>query len=244
MNSRVLGKVVVAAVAILIVIGCSSHRSDGGLGSLSQDNAYSSSSYFPLEAGWTSTFDVAGSTSSSTLTFVVGEEVPFGSGSAHQWLIVAPGGTVDSNYVVATATGVFVYASSQSLAEQILHLPLEVGMSWSRVDGTGGADTTSIATTLDGTITKGLDTGLILETRKLIPITGDNQLVVQAVEELALSNGLRFNSAYRISNAAGSGTSNNYWFVSGVGLVKYVLGATAQNPEGLVRGEIVSYGKQ
>ena len=60
-----------------------------------------------------------------------------------------------------------------------------------------------------------------------------------------MTNGDYYTAAYRISTETAGVLTNYYWFVPGVGLVKYVTGATDDNPaNGDVVGELMEYGFQ
>jgi hypothetical protein len=80
------------------------------------------------------------------------------------------------------------------------------------------------------------------EVRKLLPVDGGNELTVTAVEELNTIYDHHFSGVVKVSNTERNGSINSYWFAPGVGLVKYVIGATTQNPNGVTVGEIVDFG--
>jgi hypothetical protein len=70
-------------------------------------------------------------------------------------------------------------------------------------------------------------------------------MTVEEAGTLYLTNGDYYTAAYRVSTETGGVLTNYYWFVPGVGLVKYVIGATEDNPaNGNIVGELMEYGFQ
>lgn len=234
-------KAIVAAVIFAAVFGCTRHSSNdpnlpGPVGSSVM------APYFPSAQGWTSLFNVTSNGNTSTLKFYVGGDVSVQGQDAHRWVIIPSQGTPDTNFVVVGQTTLLVYQDSLSSPEHLLQLPLTTGSSWLRYPGQPdqNLDTASILTDITG---GKLDTtGPGPTTRKLLPVDGDNEMTVTAVEELSTGYAHHFSGAVKISNSNHDGSTNSYWFVAGVGLVKYVAGATPQNPDGVTTGELIDYG--
>lgn len=201
--------------------------------------------YFPIEPGYTSTLEVRDSDGrTSAMTFKVGAEVPFGSSSAVQWFHQAGSG-FDTSYVRVSGTAIFLYESSSSLPERILQGPLVQGSSWTRYPAVDAPlDTTSIVTgetDLGDVIGKGDDNGGGSSAAKSFPTTGSNEMRVERVETIQLSNGSSFAGCAKVTNQLSDGSENQYWFAPGYGLVKYVIGATENYPLGRQTGELVSF---
>jgi hypothetical protein len=222
---------------------------------VSQPNGQSqgtSNSYFPVAEGKMSTYAISSpGGASSTLTIRLGSKIPFGADSAWQWFAIRPDYSIDTDYVVVTATTVVSYENANSEPETILRAPLLPGQNWSRFPATTQVDvvlpdTTTLATDYTGGIvTKGNghddpggDNGN--GSGKVVPIAGGAQATVDGIEEVVLSNGSHYSGALRIETANTSGTANYYWFAPAYGLVKYVLGATPTRPDGSQMGELLN----
>jgi hypothetical protein len=243
MKFELVLKLLIAAVIAIVVFGCTQQSTNDP--SLSMAGAAGAmAAYFPSAQGWTSVFDVSSSGSSAELTFYVGGQTVVQGQTAYRWVIIPSQGTPDTNYVVVGPTSVLVYQDTLSTtsAEHLLQAPLTAGSSWYRypelVDAT--QDTLSILTDING---GKMDTTVPGPgVRKLLPVDGGNELTVEAVEELSTMYNRHFSGVVKISNTDRNGSINSYWFAPGVGLVKYVIGATTQNPDGVTVGEIADYG--
>jgi hypothetical protein len=67
-------------------------------------------------------------------------------------------------------------------------------------------------------------------------------LTVVGVDFVSLKAGSSYSHAVKIVNIGSDGTNNAYWFAPGVGLVKYILGVSHNDPTtGNVVGELVSF---
>ena len=254
MIKRVLvGTAVLAIVLCFGWIGCSDdttrHITSGG------DSAESPvDNYFPLSEGFTTFYTITYSDGGSDAEAIeVGKKVPFNSYEAYEWKVTSDDGRSSTSYIVATDSAVYFFENGGSNGELILRLPLYPGHSWSSVDqtdldryeedlqtGSGGdGDFNEDDMTGDG----GGGTVLNTPAGKNYPTSGTGQMTVYGTENIILSNGQAFSRAVRVRSDAGNDKANFYWYVSGVGLAKYVLGATDQNPtQGSTVGEIVDYG--
>ena len=78
---------------------------------------------------------------------------------------------------------------------------------------------------------------------KVFPTTGSNVRWVARVETITLNDGVVFSGAAKVVNQLSNGSTNQYWFAPGFGLVRYVIGATQSYPNGQQVGELVSFSK-
>ena len=197
-------------------IGCSTN-SGSSVGSPEAHGIGDIARYFPLDEGYSTFYRIRHCDGTNEVaTFKVGREVIIGGTSAVEWLSSDDGG-FDTSYFEVTDSAIYYYRYTAYPREKILQLPLEPGNSWSRYsDSENDTDT-------DGGFT--------------------GTMTVEQIERLELSSGEFYGRALRVSNAGAAGTTNYYWYVSGIGLVKYVIGATSNSyPEGKIVGELVLYG--
>lgn len=235
MHLRNLTRTAIAAVFCMIGLfgfGCSDSNvtqvvSDG------DGSGTESISYLPLEEGYTTVYRVTYPDGSTEMVSVeVGRQVQIGTVEAREWIGTSDEGT-DVGYVRVYNDCVYFYESADASAERILALPLAVGESWSRFDdiddGSGGF--IDIITNLDDNTDTDADANA-----KAYPTEGGDIMTVAGLEEVVLEDGTRYINAVKISNAGvAPGKTNYYWFVTNVGLVKYVLGATDRSyPDGEV----------
>ena len=244
------------ALTVLIIAGLTS-CSDDTITVISNDNGTTNTSaattYFPLDEGYTSIYSVKGTDGSSRMiTFEVGDEIETLDGSLIEWLSRDPQAGLDTGYFQVTSTAVYYRENVTSSPEKIVQLPMTVGQTWDRfedpdikiaADFEGFDDVLIEGTKIDAI----LDTAIIgtYTNYKNLPIVGEATMTVEEATSLVLTNGDYYTAAYRVSNVSGGVLTNYYWFVPGVGLVKYVIGATDNDPStGSVVGELVEYGFQ
>jgi hypothetical protein len=234
----------ITLTTLMIIIGCSSNHefvtpSGGG-------NATISNNYFPVTEGLTTVFEVKeGTKAPYTYTLVVDDSVLLGSQIAHKWIGVTSWGSTDTSFIVRNQNSVLIYESVRSIPEQILRTPLVVGSTWNRYQQTDDAtitDTTDIVVPItgdqaDSAITDDVTNDIAYP--KVIPTEGLNVYSIVAFEDLALSSKEHYSNTCKISNENADGTKNYYWFAPGIGLTKYIIGATNSNPDGLIQGELV-----
>lgn len=195
-------------------------------------------SWFPLTPGYSATFEIRDADGATHLvTFKVGSSVPFGSKTAYQWFVLENGSVQDTDYVAPTSDAIFIYESPSSLPEQVLRVPVITGSSWYRYNEYV-RDTISIITGGEDP-----DTTDYSYQMKIFPSAGSNEMRVARVDQLTLDNGSHYSGAAEITNSNPGGTTNHYWFAPGLGLVKYVIGATEFRPNGQASGEMVSFTK-
>jgi hypothetical protein len=234
-KSGVLGGVLFIAS---LCIGCGKNET---IINSSSDSSTSSgvTAYFPLTNGYATKFAVRTATGDQWVdNFTVGgnAQVQTVTATTRFKYGTAP---VDTGYFYATANALYFYANRSATPEKILQLPLAVGQSWQRFP-TSGSDTTgggSDPDTTDGDPQLSADN---------FPSAGSNLITVRGIETITLSNGYVFSGAVKLATSgsvANSGDENLYWFAPGVGLVKYVLGASGSlsTAEGQVVGELLDY---
>lgn len=203
--------------------------------------------YFPLNEGYSTTYSVSYSNGShETVRYEAGHEVPFGSVTATEWHSFTALGSVSTSYFKITDSAIDHYAGLSESPQRILELPLQLGHTWA-VEVNSGDDYNyyydSLATDTD--YKDAVDTTINDNDGPLFsyPALGSIYLTVEGFEGLTLDNGTYYSSALKISSTDRSGNTSYYWYVTGVGLVKYVLDATGTDfPEGRVVGELETYG--
>lgn len=223
--------------------------------------------YFPLAADYATVMNVRYADGHrETVTFEVGEKQALYEYQAYPLYGWDDNTRRTTSYVVVTDSSLYIFASGASSPEKLLSLPLRPGAQWDRYDVSDLAryatdadgDDTEIATgddsgTFEDVLEQGTDDQADDESdgdsagdrplRTSFPTSGGTMMQVQTVESIVLSDGTVYAGAVRVSNEGAYGTTNYYWFVPGVGLAKYVLGATPRAPyTGSVVGEIVDYG--
>ncbi len=241
-----LGTLICLVMLGLTWIGCSNepdstilYTSAPGVGSVAQ--------FFPLTTGYTTTYNINnGDGTSGTMTFKVGGKDIINGKSVTEWISYGENG-LDTSWFEMTDSALYYYSSLRSNPEKILELPLTPGNTWARYsqsqNDTYDNDYNDIIT--DYRYDKFSDTtkdngGTVSKT---FPTTGANTMTVEGWEEITLSNGDFYSRAIRVSNKGAAGTTNYYWYVAGVGLVKYVIGASGEAySHGDVVGELVLYG--
>ncbi len=204
--------------------------------------------YFPLNEDYQTIYDVVNSDGTKeSETYTVGKEVPRGSATAIEWLSYTSSNGKDTGYFQATATALYYFEDLGATAEKIIELPLVVGESWPRYeDGSLLSDyEDGIDIIFDNDFKFPDSSDFIDGTQKNYPTTGLSIMTVTAIEKLLLDNGAYYSGAVKITNANTTGTYNIYWFAPGVGLVKYIIGASAMDATtGGKVGELRSYGSK
>ncbi len=224
--------------------GCSRDEFRGNLNSIGKADGVAL--YFPLAEGYTTVYSVQyANGEQATVRYEAGREVSLGSGEAVEWRTYADGGNTGTSYFTASSDAVDHYSGNGSTPHRILEAPLSYGHTWMvEVDvSDGGINYDSLSTNTndkDSTDTIQIDNdGPLLS----YPALGSVYLSVAGFEALTLSNGTYYSSALKITSTNQYGDESYYWYVAGVGLVKYVLDATGTDyPEGREVGELVQYG--
>ena len=244
MTSRMIKYLLVSTVICLVLAwaGCSNSPAD----STNSSGNTLVAAYFPLDPGYTMIYSVTTPDTTSEITFSVGARVHIGMADAVSWIIVSGMGSVDTSYLVATDSALYYLETPYASPEKILSLPLTPGATWPRyynynvtgiyddgigtafdstVGGNGGfseplGDTTSAVDSSNTNNNGGV-------AAKNYPSEGANTFTVVGVEQVDLGTLGTFSDAVKISNVGYGRTTNFYWFVPNVGLVKYLLGTNA-----------------
>jgi len=242
---------IIGAIALLICAlwaGCSKDNT-ANLGSRSSTSSSGAGLYFPLNEGYSTTYTVRHSNGNhETVRYEAGREVELGGSTAVEWHSFASNGAVTTSYFRASESAVDHYSGVNDSPQRILELPLEFGHTWTvqvSVDDSWGNSYDSLITNTDTGDKSGPDTSGIYGDGPLFsyPALGSTYLTVDGFEGLQMSNGTYYSSALKVSSSNNFGDESYYWYVAGVGLVKYVLDATgADYPEGREVGELVQYG--
>lgn len=236
-TSRTLGFTGGILLTVSLMIGCGKNETIINSSSDASANA-GVTAYFPLSSGYVTKFAVRTATGETWIdNYSIGDnaEVQSITATARFKYGTSP---IDTGYFYATSSALYFYAHRSATPEKILALPLAVGQSWERfpTSGSGGTDP-------DTPNEEGGDPLLSAEN---YPSTGSNVVTVRAIETITLSNGYVFSGAVKLctsGSVANSEDENQYWFAPGVGLVKYVLGASGSlsTAEGQVVGELLDY---
>lgn len=234
------------AVVGAITVGCNQDR-PSSLKAATGD-AESVGLYYPLDPGYSSVYQVDHSDGTSEqVRFEVGTSVPFVNGPAIRWFRHRADGSSDTTFFQASDSVILHYETVHSIPERILQLPLKIGASWTRYSADNG---NTIDNGFTDIITGILDKGESDSTDdgfgayKSFPTLGSNDLTVAEIGSLQLETGAFYGKSVRISNAGVSGQTNHYWYVAGIGLVRYVIGATESSfPDGETVGVLIDYGQ-
>ncbi len=197
--------------------------------------------FFPLNQNYYTSYEITKSDGSVEIqSFKVGGEVEFYGSTAIEWFSYDNNRT-DTGFFQLTDETVIYYPSRNSSPEKIVQLPFAVGKSWDRTDVIIIDETNVDSTDISGT--KEDTTNTIIITAKQLPIDGSSTMTIEARESIVLANGTFYSGAYRVQTSSTSTTSNYYWYVSDIGLVKYLLDATNGDYEsGREKGELVAFG--
>jgi hypothetical protein len=238
---KMLAITLILATFSLIFSGCNNHfvQATGPDFSI----AGNSPDYFSLGEGFTTTYVISSKYGSSeTITYTVGKQISFLTGTAIEW-ISNKDGEIDTGYFVYANNSLLFYESKKSQPQVVLSEPLTVGSSWSRFvsdDTDGQLDDTTTVDIQDKGETDNSGGGVL---QVSYPVEGSEMLTVDKIETVELSRIGIFSKVIRISNDTQNGAKNYYWYAANVGMIKYVLGATSSDdPRGNIEAELVYYG--
>jgi hypothetical protein len=234
-----------------------SDRSDIIRTSSSDPEPQSIEQFFPLVLGKSSEFTISenGAESISREKYTIGNGVEENSRQLHEWIHTYEDhpNFADTGYFYLTPTTLYFYEDASATPEKILEAPLEVGKSWQRYDreyltdydisdlinalvNAGGLnyddltnkdDNGRIGVEVKNDIPNDDITGLVLG--KGYPTTTSNYMTITAIEDIELENGYQFENCIRVESQNGSQYTNYYWYASGFGLVKYIIGGTEES---------------
>lgn len=224
-------------LTIAVWVGCSDNTIVRYVDNPGQSNSTEAvETYFPLNTGYITIYNVTyQSGGSEQVTFESGKTISVQGVQTREW-IGRSFNTQDTGYFYASGTALYYYPSKSAQPEKILQLPLSNGTTWQTND-INSNDYTDIITGHDGDSTDSPGTN-----SKDFPIATAVNFTVNGVESIQLATGNSYSQAVKISTPNGT-RMNYYWYAPGVGLVRYVIGATdATYPDGDIVGEIVNYG--
>ncbi len=233
---------ILAVVLCFGWVGCSNETTSTldstGLASTGQLN-----SYFPSNQGRVSTFQVRQADGTTELITMTAEaRTSLANRPATMWLVKHGNNAPDTSYSVVTDSAVFFYENAGATPEKVLELPLQPGNTWDRyayIDINTGIDSGNGGNGPD--TLQGTDGGMRGINAKSFPTEGANTLRIDQSETVTLSNGEVYASAIRVSNTNTNGLTNYYWYVPGLGLTKYTLGAGNSTSSAQTVGELVNY---
>lgn len=250
----------VAVVALLAA--CSSE----GDNNLTSSNSPAILSYMPAQAGYSAYYhEIDADGHSQVVRFHVGDPAQLGSENAREWIYSSSTGDEKVSFIQVKNDCILIYDPTLAATEKILQLPLEPGASWQRYSGSYGVfgdngggsdggtindqhvntDTSSTPGGAGGENFSGNNKGYTDdEALGSFPTEGSGEMMVDDIETIELTSGTVYSNAIRISNSGTSGRMNYYWYVQGIGLVKYVI--NAQSPSdgsGQLVGELLSFSR-
>jgi hypothetical protein len=235
MSIRYTKYVVAIAVAAIAVVwaGCSSGSNSSYEPSSTTESQVEF--YFPLDPGYSVVYSVTSGGVTQQETYTIGTTLKIGSADAVRWIVRNGAGNLDTSFLVSTDSALYFLETAASEPEKILSLPLTSGNSWPRYnnyDVTGYTTYTNLGTGtnsggLGGTLGGKDTTGNGGMAAKNYPSTGANTFTVVDVNTVDVDGLGTLAGAVKLSNIGYNGTMNYYWFVPGLGLVKYMIGTTA-----------------
>jgi hypothetical protein len=185
--------------------------------------------YFPLTEGQSSVFSITKSGVTTETEFTIGSKVQIGNAQAVRWIIKADE-AFDTSYFVATDSALYFLETPYADPEKILYLPLDNGQSWPRyynynVTGYSSGDVGTGYQNGGGDNPFGYkDTTGDGAAMKNFPSEGGNTFTVVGTESVSLGGALgTYAGALKIKNVGWGGSTNYYWYVPDLGLVKYEL---------------------
>ena len=189
-------------------------------------------SYYPLTEGYQTTYavhDIGGSDVTIT-NRITGTDTTQGFALICQTAQI--GLTTDTGYFYLGADAILYFDYPSATPEKFLQTPLTNGSVWDRFP--------TIQDDFSG-ILPDWNNGNNSNS-KTVPTDGSSQMIVVGSDFVTLSHGDSYSFAIKVVNTGSNGTQNAYWFVPGVGLVKYILGVSQNDPTtGNVVGELTSY---
>jgi hypothetical protein len=243
-------------IMALLFWGCSNNSSTT---STTADLTKTVADYFPLKQGQSADFSIDNNWYSLTTEdrFTVGALTIIDGQSSYLWLRqnVAYPARYDTGFIRYESDAVYFYANATAGPEKLLEAPFEVGHYWQRFEPVTVTidDDNLLDDITDGDDQKNGDTSFTIPisddkndnlgglpgsgTSKTFPTTGSNYMKITAIEDIQLNNGDSYKNCVCVENKSGTYT-NYYWYAPGVGLVRYVLDATAESfPDGQIIGE-------
>ncbi|KAA3630817.1 MAG: hypothetical protein DWP97_14530 [Calditrichaeota bacterium] len=228
--------IAVVCMVVFIGAGCSDDTIVTYVDSIPGASQSQVESFFPLSSGYTTIYNVSyqSSGTSEIVTFRAGDKEQFQSVELTPWYGFS-NSTADTGYFYTSANALYYMKHLGDSPDKVLEFPLSIGSSWDS-DGNDDIYTDIITGEEDSLGTGGGIYG------KTFPTISAVQYIISEIDGVTLENGVFYSKAVLVSTYNGNKT-NYYWYVNGVGLVRYVIGATEVSfPNGDVVGELVQYG--
>lgn len=237
MTARLITCFICFTVVTALVIGCSDTVS---FVSERTDQQPQVTQYFPLEPGLTASYRIDNANGlTEFVTYTIGAPVDYQANQAYRWIKHESNGAIDTSFFFASSDGLYFLEGLSAQTEKMLGYPLTVGKSWSLYDDVSNPDDTVTIGAGGPDSTDGGNTGA----SPSFFVEGGTTLSVVAVEGIQLEHGSYYSGTVKVRNVGVDNTTNYYWYAPGIGLVKYVLGATEFNPDGQKTGEMISYSR-
>jgi hypothetical protein len=229
--SQKLAIVILVFSAALMWAGCTDNN-DVIVSSYENNQLSGVESYYPLTQGYQTVYAVhdIGGFNRTVTNRITGTDTSMGYTLVRQ--TSHSGQTVDTGFFYIGSGAILYFDYPAGAPEKFLQTPLSNGSAWNRFQSSQD-DFTDILADLD----KGNGSNA-----KTVPTEGSSVMVVKGTEFVTLSGGDSYSYAVKVENTGSNGAKNAYWFVPGIGLVKYIHGVAPNNPTtGNVVGELVSY---
>jgi|GEM_PF-1333900 len=241
---------VILSVVCLTWTGCSDDNS--ALNPAQTSRSTGIAAFFPTEEGYTTIYEVEYSNGvTKQVKYEAGDEVDMAGTSVIE-LFYSDNGRRDTGYVRYTDDAVYHYASKTSDPEKVLELPFTIGKSWEKNDFEEPEDLTDSIEVEDPDINKsdddinnnddnkGIDTD---GPENSLPLSNSITMSVAGKQPITLDNDDYYTEAVKIVSVGAGGQINYYWYVTGIGLVKFVIDAEdGSEANGAQVGELKSYG--
>lgn len=188
--------------------------------------------YFPLDEGYTARYEMRASNGVTQIVERrIGQVTQIGSLPVTEWILTS-NGAIDTNFVYADVTALYFLEDRSSSPIKIFELPNADQMQIRF----GSLPPDSLATGIEDSLEDGDD---VIIGRPV------DETTAEEIGSLTLGNGEYYSHAVQVRyTAGGSASSDYYWFVGGVGLVRIAENATAQSfPDGSFVYELVEYGQ-
>lgn len=239
---RFFSTILVIVCLSLIWVGCSDTIEIYDPNTSLDTEVGAAAAFFPVDQGYKTTFVESYSTGgSSNVSYKIGTTVDLKGLTVYQWIKNSPSG-IDTSFVYVTDNAVYLFNDINSASEKVIEMPMSPGQTWSMADNISDDKSTDITISTDIIIKYDTLGGGVISLKDY-PIASALTMTVESVEALNLSAGAYYSGAVKVSTSEGD-TKNYYWFVEGIGLVRYAIDVNDSNyPFGSYYGELVSYGK-
>lgn len=229
--------IIITTVCMLSIIGagCSDNTIVTYVDGISESSDSQVESFFPMSQGYTTIYNVTynNSGTSEIVTFRAGAKQQFQSSEVTPWFGYS-NSSIDTGYFYASSDALYYLSYLGDSPDKLLEFPLSTGKSWD--SDSNGDIYIDIITGQKDTTDSGGTFG------KTFPTISSVEYTINQVDGVTLDHGVFYSNAVLVSTPNGNKT-NYYWYVNGIGLVRYVVGATHVSfPSGDIVGELIQYG--